>query len=190
VSGWHLFLGVLAAVVAERLAELVVSERHARRALARGGLEGESRGAYAAMVATHAGLLAAAPVEVLLAGRPFRPALAAAMTAVVAATMALRWWAIAALGERWNTRVIAVPGDPAVIAGPYRYLRHPNYVAVTLEVAALPLVHGAWLTALAGSLASAVLLARRIPREEALLARTSAYRERLGERPRFLPGGR
>ena len=65
--------------------------------------------------------------------------------------MALRYWAIATLGERWNTRVIVVPGAPAVTAGPYRFLRHPNYLAVVVEVAALPLVHGAWLTALVAS---------------------------------------
>jgi methyltransferase len=101
--------------------------------------------------------------------------------------MFLRYWAVATLGERWNTRVLVVPGEPAVTGGPYRYLRHPNYVAVALEMAALPLVHGAWLTALVWSAASAALLARRIPREEAGLARYADYRARLGDRARFLP---
>lgn len=189
MTGSGFFLALLGAVALERVAELILSARHARRARARGGVEGESRAAYAAMVIVHALLLPAAAVEALLAPRPFRPGLAAAMTGVVVATMALRWWAITALGERWNTRLIAVPGDPAVAGGPYRFLRHPNYVAVTLEVAALPLVHGAWVTALAVSLASAVLLMRRIPREERLLERLGDYEARLGALPRFVPPG-
>jgi len=86
------------------------------------------------MVAVHAGFLAAAPLEVFLLGRPFVPALGLPMLALVAATVALRWWVVAALGERWCTRVIVPPGAPLVTAGPYRFLRHPNYLAVALEI--------------------------------------------------------
>jgi len=81
-----------------------------------------------------------------------------------------------------------VPGEPPVAAGPYRHLRHPNYLAVILEVAALPLVHTAWLTAALGSLGNALVLRARIRAEEAALAQASAYFEKLGDRPRFLPG--
>ena len=188
--GFAWFLALVGLVVVERLVELVISTRNARRALARGGVAAESRGFYAAMVAVHALFLPAAPVEVLLFDRPFVPALAAAATAVVVAAMALRYWAIATLGWRWNTRLLVVPGEPAVTGGPYRFVRHPNYVAVTLEMAALPLVHSAWLTALVWSAASAWLLALRVPREEAALAAASDYAARLGDRSRFLPGAR
>lgn len=185
-----LFLALVGAVAVERLVELAISTRNAGRAAARGGVAGESAGFYAAMVATHAAFLAAAPLEVLFFGRPFVPALGWPMLALVVAAMALRYWAIAALGERWNTRVVVVPGDPAVTSGPYRFVRHPNYLAVAVEMLALPLVHTAWLTALVFSSANAALLARRIAHEEAALARHCDYAARLGARRRFLPGMR
>lgn len=183
-----LYLGLIALVALERLFELVLSTRNARRTLAAGGVEAEGRGAYAAMVVTHALFLVAAPLEVLLFSRPFVPRLGWPMLALVAAAMALRYWAIATLGERWNTRVIVVPGSAATVEGPYRRMRHPNYLAVIVEFFALPLVHSAWLTALTFSLANALLLRRRIAREEAALARHADYAARLGDRPRLLPG--
>lgn len=183
---WYVVL--IVAVAAERLVELFLSTRNARRAFVRGGIEAESRGFYAAMVLTHTLFLVAAPVEAGLAGRPFLPRLGWPMLALVGAAMALRYTAIAALGERWNTRVIVVPGEPAVTSGPYRFLRHPNYVAVIVEMAALPLVHTAWITALLFSAANAALLARRIAHEEAALALHADYLARMGDRARFLPG--
>lgn len=188
VNGGALFVALLGAVALERGAELAVSLRNARRALARGGVEVEGPGAYAAMVGVHALFLPAAALEAFALERTFVPALAAAMAALVALSMTLRWWAIATLGDRWNTRVIVVPGEPAVVGGPYRFLRHPNYVAVTIEMAAIPLVHSAWVTALAWSAASALLLARRIPLEERALELHNDYRARLGDRRRFVPG--
>ena len=114
------------------------------------------------MVLLHTGLLVAAPLEVVLADRPFLPWLGWPMLAVVLAAQALRWWCIATLGVRWNTRVIVVPGLPLVTGGPYRWLRHPNYVAVVAEGIALPLVHTAWVTALVFTVLNAWLLTVRI----------------------------
>lgn len=182
-----LYLALIALVALERLVELALSTRNARRALAAGGVEAESRGAYAAMVGTHAAFLLAAPLEVALWAPPFVPAVGWPMLALVVAAMALRYWAIAALGARWNTRVIVLPGAPAVTGGPYRFVRHPNYVAVIVEMFALPLVHGAWRTALFFSAANALLLTRRIALEEAALAAHADYAARLGDRARFLP---
>ena len=82
---------------------------------------------------------------------------------------ALRYWTISTLGERWTTRVLVRPGMPLISGGPYRFLRHPNYLAVVIEIVALPLVHGAWLTAVVFSVANAVLLAVRIRAENAAL---------------------
>jgi methyltransferase len=93
-----------------------------------------------------------------------------AALAIVIASQSLRWWCIATLGRQWNTRVIVVPGLPLVSRGPYRLLRHPNYVAVVLEGAALPLVHSAWATAAMFTILNAALLARRIQVEERALA--------------------
>jgi methyltransferase len=93
---------------------------------------------------------------------------------VVVLAQALRWWCITVLGPRWNTRVIVVPGLPLVERGPYRWLRHPNYVAVVLEGVALPLVHSAWITAVAFTVVNAGLLRVRISSENAALAQALA----------------
>jgi methyltransferase len=163
-------------VAAERVAELVVSVRNARWSFARGGVEYGQRH-YPFMVALHAGLLAGCVAEVALADRPFRPGLGAPMLALVVGSQVLRWWCIASLGHRWNTRVIVVPGLPRLTGGPYRWLRHPNYVAVVVEGIALPLVHTAWVTALVFTVLNAPLLAVRIRCEEAALARAADPRQ-------------
>jgi len=165
--GWYAVL--LLAVAAERLAELRLSLRHARWATQHGGVE-SGQGHYPPMVALHTGLLAGCLLEAWLAHRPFIPALGWSMLAVVLAAQGLRWWCIATLGLRWNTRVIVVPGLPLVTGGPYRYLRHPNYVAVVAEGLALPLVHTAWITAAVFTVLNAGLLSVRIRCEDRALA--------------------
>lgn len=169
-----LYVAVVAATAVERLAELVVSARNARWSFARGGVE-SGRGHFPAMVALHTALLVACVAEVLLADRPFLAWLGWPMLALVLASQGLRWWCIGTLGPRWNTRVIVVPGLPLVDRGPYRWLRHPNYVAVVVEGIALPLVHTAWVTAVVFTALNAVLLWRfRIPAEERALERALA----------------
>lgn len=163
------FTLLVAAVALERLAELVVSNRNAAWSLARGGVE-TGRGHYPVMVVLHTGLLAGALIEVWVR-RPETPGLLAVLAVgLVLASQALRWWCIATLGRRWNTRVIVVPGLAPVTGGPYRLVRHPNYVAVVVEGLALPLVHGAWVTAAVFTLLNAVLLSVRIRVENAALA--------------------
>ncbi|MFN8169678.1 MAG: isoprenylcysteine carboxyl methyltransferase family protein [Candidatus Nanopelagicales bacterium] len=166
-TAWYLVL--LGLVALERLAELVVSTRNARRAKAMGGVE-TGQGHYPAMVALHTGLLVGCAVEVVALDRPFLPWLGWPMLALVVASQALRWWCIRTLGVRWNTRVIVVPGLPLVTGGPYRWLRHPNYVAVVVEGIALPLVHTAWVTAVLFTALNIPLLAVRLRCEEAALA--------------------
>ncbi|MDP9394414.1 MAG: hypothetical protein M3Q27_09270 [Actinomycetota bacterium] len=164
-----LYTVVVGVVALERLAELVVSRRNARWSFARGGVE-TGAGHYPAMVFLHTGLLLACLGEVWLGQRPFLPTLGWTAIAVVVLAQALRWWCIASLGQHWNTRVIVVPGARLVTRGPYRLLRHPNYVAVVVEGLALPLVHSAWWTALTFTALNAALLAVRIRTEEAALA--------------------
>lgn len=180
------YLVLLALLAAERGVELRLSRRNAALAFAQGGIERGQRH-FRVMKLLHTAFFAACAAEVVLLRRPFLPALGAAMLAVALGAQALRWWAIASLGPRWNVRVIVVPGAPAVRRGPYRFLRHPNYLAVVLEGFAVPLVHGAWLTALVFSAANAVLLAVRIRCEEEALADHCAYADRLGDLPRWLP---
>jgi methyltransferase len=173
-------------VIAERGVELWLSRRNARLAFARGAVEAPDD-PYRAMVILHVLFLLACPAEVWLADRPFRPAVGLPMLAAVAAAMALRYWAVLTLGDRWNTRVICLAGVPAVTTGPYRWIRHPNYLAVVTELAALPMVHSAWVTAIIFSLLNMPILARRIRVEEEALSRLSDYEERLGDRRRFFP---
>lgn len=163
-----LYAALVVAVGLERVAELVVSRRHADWAFRRGGVE-FGRGHFPAMVALHTALLVGALVEVVVADRPFVPALGWPMLVLALASQALRWWCIATLGPQWNTRVIVVPGLPLVSGGPYRVLRHPNYVAVVVEGFALPLVHSAWVTAVAFTVLNAALLTVRIRVEERAL---------------------
>ncbi|UQX05265.1 isoprenylcysteine carboxylmethyltransferase family protein [Streptomyces sp. RerS4] len=167
------YLLFLALVAVERLAELVTARRHTAWSLARGGRE-YGRGHYPVMVVLHTALLVGCAVEA--AYRPFLPALGWTALALALAAQGLRWWCVGALGPRWNTRVIVVPGLPLVLAGPYRWLRHPNYVAVVVEGVALPLVHSAWLTAVAFTVANAALLRVRIRCEDAALAGATGTR--------------
>jgi methyltransferase len=165
---WYVLL--IAAVAAERVAELVVSQRNLVWSRSRGGRE-YGGGHYPAMVVLHSALLVGCLVEVAVGHRPFLPALGWPMLVLVLGAQALRWWCITTLGRQWNTRVVVVPDASRVTAGPYRVFAHPNYVAVVVEGVALPLVHTAWITALTFSALNAVLLATRIRVENEALAR-------------------
>jgi methyltransferase len=181
-----LYLALLLLVGAERLVELRLSSRNAARAFARGAVEAGQRH-YRVMKVLHTLFLVSCAAEVLLLHRPFPGELGWAALAVALLAQGLRYWAIATLGERWNTRVIVLPDAEPVTGGPYRWVRHPNYVAVILELAALPLVHGAYLTAIVFSVANALLLRVRIRVEEQALG--ARYARAFGAQPRFLPGG-
>ncbi|HUJ28264.1 MAG TPA: isoprenylcysteine carboxylmethyltransferase family protein [Myxococcales bacterium] len=179
---WYIFL--LAGFGAERVAELVLSKRNARRAFARGAVE-SGAGHFRFMVAVHALFLPCCAVEVLALHRSVPGALGPVALALALAAQALRWWAIASLGDRWNVRVIAVPGETPVRRGPYRFARHPNYVAVVIEMLAVPLAHGAWLCAAVFSVLNAVLLRGRIRIEEQALG--DGYQRAFAGVPRFVP---
>lgn len=163
---WYTVLVALIAI--ERLAELVVAKRNLAWSLRQGGRE-TGFGHYPFMVALHTGLLAGCLLEVWLGDRHFVGALGWPMLALVIGSQALRWWCIRTLGHQWNTRIIVVPGLARVTGGPYRLMSHPNYVAVVVEGFALPLVHSAWLTAIAFTVLNAGLLTVRIRSENSAL---------------------
>lgn len=167
---WYLIL--LFAVGVERLAELFLAQRNLAWSRARGGVE-IGAGHYPVMVILHLALLVGCVVEVTVMHRPFIPALAWPMLALVVAAQGLRWWCITTLGRQWNTRVVVIPGAPRIDGGPYRWISHPNYVAVAIEGLALPLVHSAWVTALAFTTLNAALLSTRVSVENSALARLS-----------------
>jgi len=164
---------LLAVIGVERVCELVVSTRHANASLRRGGVE-SGAGHFPVMVALHVLLLVGCVVEPLTLHRTFIPALGYPMIAVVVAANALRWWCIATLGPSWSARVIVIPGMPLVRSGPYRWFAHPNYVAVIIEGAALPLAGSAWITAGTFTVLNAALLTVRLRCETRALAAAGA----------------
>jgi methyltransferase len=167
------YYALLLAVGLERVAELAVARRNSAWSAARGGVE-TGRGHYPAMVTLHTGLLLGCLIEPLAAHRTFQPLLGWPMIALVIAAQSLRWWCITTLGPRWNTRVIVVSGLPLVETGPYRLLQHPNYLAVVVEGAALPLAGSAWITAGTFTVLNAALLTVRLRCETRALAAATA----------------
>lgn len=154
-------------VALQRLLELRLSRRNERLLRARGAIE-RGRGHYPLMVALHALWLLSMLIEGLLRG-PGLPALWPIPAALFLLVQPLRYWTIRSLGDYWNTRILVVPGAKLVARGPYRYLRHPNYVVVAVEVATFPLIFGAWVTALVFSTLNAALLFVRIREENRAL---------------------
>jgi methyltransferase len=183
-----IYLGFLALLALERLGELALSRRNAKRAFARGAVEVGQRH-YRVMAAFHTLFLVACAGEALWHRDARVPSwlMATALGGALAA-QALRYWAIATLGERWNVRVIVLPGAAPVVAGPYRWVRHPNYLAVAAEMLCVPLIHGAFFLAALFSLGNAALLTVRIRAEEAALGR--GYVDAFAGTPRFIPGGK
>ncbi len=155
---------VVAVVAAQRAAELALAASNTRRLLAAGAVEVDAAG-YRWLVGLHAGWLG-----VLAALTPADAAPSWPLLAVYAALQLGRVWVVASLGRRWTTRIIILPGTPLVAAGPYRWLRHPNYAIVMAEIAVLPLAFGAAAIALAFSAANLALIARRIAVEDRALA--------------------
>jgi methyltransferase len=178
------YAGFLCLIACERIAELLLSKRNARIAFAHGAVEAGA-GHFRPMTLLHFCFLPCCAWEAMY--RSFPGALGWASLGFALAAQALRWWAIASLGWRWNVRVIAVPGEPPLRRGPYRFVRHPNYLAVALEMLFVPLVHGAWLCAIFFSAANALVLRVRIRAEETALG--NAYQRVFDGVPRFVPHG-
>lgn len=155
---------IVVAMALLRLVELAHARRNAAALLRRGGVEiGAAH--YPLFVLLHAGWLLSLFLLV-----PADAPISWPWLALLLLMQGARFWAIRSLGPFWTTRVITVPGAPLVRRGPYRFLRHPNYVVVVVEIAALPLAFGAWGIALVFSLLNAALLAWRIHVEEQALA--------------------
>jgi methyltransferase len=183
LSAFFVLVGLVAAM---RLVELGISQRH-RRELVRLGARPVTETGFGVMVALHAGILAGSILEVLLARRSVPLALAAGASIGVVAANVLRIWAIRTLGRHWNVRVVDSTALGVVGSGPYRFIRHPNYVAVFLELSCLPLVQGAWITAVVGTLLHVLVLRRRIALEEAVLFADERYAAIMRDKPRFWP---
>ena len=179
-----IYLAISAALVSERIFELWLSNRNARLAFARGGIE-LGRGQYRIIVAFHTLFIAACAFGAMRNAPAFPDTLSMAALAGEIAAQTLRFWSVATLGQNWNTRVIVIPHKEPVTTGPYRYIRHPNYVAVALEIVCVPLIRGLVILAAVFSIANALLLASRIRLEERAMG--EAYASAFASRPRFIP---
>jgi methyltransferase len=181
------YLALLVIVALLRLVELRISRRHQMEMVARGAAKvDEPR--FRWMVLLHTAVLIGAGAEVVFLKRPFLPILATLMFAIFLAANCVRWWVIRTLGEHWNVQVMDSTRLGVISSGPFRFVRHPNYAAVFAEMLALPLIHTAWITALAGTVAHAVVLSQRLSTEERVLFANPEYRAAMGAKPRFLPG--
>jgi methyltransferase len=167
-----LFIGLLAV---QRLWELRLSRRNEEWLRAAGGKE-HTHDYFTWMKLLHSSWFGAMLLEVWRLKRPFRPALAVFSFMLFLTGQSLRYAAIRRLGRRWSVRVITLPGLPPITRGIYRYLRHPNYLGVSLEIAAVPLLHGAYLTAIVYSALNGLILKYRIQVEEEALGESSGLR--------------
>lgn len=159
--------GFLAVVIGQRIAELVLSARHAKVLLARGAREHDA-GHFPLLIGVHVLFPIALGLEVwLLGARP--TSLWPLWLGLWGAAQALRYAAVRALGERWSVRILVLPDTPPVRSGPYVWLRHPNYVAVVLELLAAPMIFGAWRTAIVIGVLDLLALRVRIRAEEKAL---------------------
>jgi methyltransferase len=182
-----LFLLLLLLVAALRIVELRISRNH-QRAMVPRGASIVTEPLYRWMVALHTFVLIGSAVEVVALKRPFILALAAPMFGIFLAANVVRWWVIRTLGDHWNVQVMDSTSLGVITSGPFRFVRHPNYAAVFAEMIALPLIHTAWITALAGAIGHIAVLARRLSTEERVLFADPAYRAAMAGKPRFLPG--
>jgi methyltransferase len=162
---------ILGLVTLQRAGELVLSHYNTRRLLARGAVEVAPRH-YPLMVAVHAGWL----ISLWVFGYD-RPVNIAALL-VYLVLQGLRFWVMRTLGPRWTTRIIVLPGESLVSAGPYRFLAHPNYAVVAGEIAVLPLVLGLPLAAVIFTVLNSAVLAIRIRAETRALNASAAMTAR------------
>jgi methyltransferase len=178
------YLAILAALGAERILELIISARHARRAFAQGALEAGA-GHHPVMAIFHALFIVSCGAEAIVFGREFSPIIGWLALAGAVCAQGLRYWSAAALGERWNTRIIVWPAAAPVTSGPYQLMRHPNYLAVVIEMFCVPMIYGCWRTAIVFSAGNAILLRVRIGAEEEALG--ADYQDAFSTVPRMLP---
>ncbi len=169
-----------------RLLELRISRRHQQQLAQNGSIPLPEPG-FRWMVMLHTGILAGSALEVWRLKRPYIRGLAIPMGILWALANGLRWWVIHSMGEHWNVQVIDSTRLDVVTRGPFRWIRHPNYLAVFTELVALPLIHSAWITAITGALAHIWVLWRRITLEEQVLMANPRYRALMSAKPRFLP---
>ena len=169
-----------------RLAELAISRRNQRQ-LQRQGVRKIPEPLFGLLVLLHGSILVCAGLEVVFLHRPLIPALAISMGIVFLLSNVLRWWVIWTMAGHWNVEIMDSAPLGVVSSGPYRWVRHPNYVGVVLEVFSLPMMHTAWITAICGTLGYMEILRHRLKLENGSLLANPEYRLAMGGKPSFFP---
>lgn len=164
-----IFLLFLILIILQRLGELALAKRNEKILRSEGAVEYDA-GGYRVIVLMHAAFLVSFTAEYFLFGRSLSPYWLPLLCVFVAAQL-LRYWAIRSLGKFWNTRILIVPGERLVTKGPYRYLVHPNYISVVIEIAVIPLIFSCYITAAVFTLLNLLALRRRIRIEESALSK-------------------
>lgn len=180
------YIALLILVGIERLVEVGISKRNQRKMTEQGARK-ITEPVFPWLVLFHALVLVSAGAEVLFLHRPLIPALAVSMTILFIVSNVIRYWVIYLLAGLWNVQIMDSSRLGIVTSGPYRWIRHPNYTGVVLEVFSLPMIHTAWITAVFGTLAYMEILRRRVKAEDSVLMANPAYREAMAGKPRFLP---
>lgn len=163
-----------ALLITQRVCELLLAKRNERIVRREGAIEYDSSG-YKVIVAMHAAFFISLVSEYSLLEKTLNADWPALITVFLLAQV-LRYWSIKSLGKYWNTKVLVVPGAPAVIKGPYKYFKHPNYLAVVIEIAVIPLIFSCYITSALFSVLNLIVLRRRIKIEESALSGKSTVR--------------
>jgi methyltransferase len=180
------YICLLVLVGIERLVEVRISRRNQSKLIEQ-GVQKIHEPHFRWLVLFHGVVLVAAGAEVLFLHRPLIPALAIPMAALFILSNVIRYWVICLLGGLWNVQIMDSGDIGIVTSGPYRWVRHPNYVGVVMEVFSLPMIHTAWITAIFGTLGYFEILRRRVKIEDSVLMANPAYRNAMGDKPKFFP---
>jgi len=170
-----LFSIVISIVILQRLIELFIARRNEKWMLDQGAFEAGADH-YPIMVTMHVTFFVSFLLEVVVLGRTLS-SIWMVLLCIFLLTQAARIWCLRSLGKFWNTKIIILSGADVVRRGPYRWVRHPNYLIVTIELLVLPLLFGAYFTAILFSLLNVWMLSVRIPAEEKALKEATNYRE-------------
>jgi methyltransferase len=175
--------------VVERLVEMIVSGRNQERMREKGFVESETALGMNSMVIMHTAWFVSLLVEALVFPRALSSGIRLLAAGMFIVAQGLRWWTLRTLGHFWNVSVLTNAGDEGafVASGPYGFIRHPNYLVVIVELASLPLVAGAPLTAIVFSVLNGLLLRRRIGLEERSLFAIPGYQQVMSHKPRLIP---
>jgi methyltransferase len=170
-----LFYIIIAIVIIQRLVELIIANRNEKWMRSQGAFEAGAVH-YPIMVTMHIAFFISLLVEVFVTNKPLSPLWIPLLSLFLIAQIA-RVWCLASLGTFWNTKIIILPGADVVKKGPYKFIRHPNYVIVATELLVLPLIFSAYFTAIVFSFLNIWMLSVRIPVEEKALKEVTNYRE-------------